>query len=164
MKRLILFALVICLTAVMAGCSFFADVVIVNNSDDFLQISYQTKTPDDGGLTPRFVSLSEFSVNRTEWRELSEERYKVDKERGTVEVKLAPNEALKIEHIDASRAQQNLNEEINIKSLKIASEKGTIILEGNQVYPQFKPEHEGWVLFGPKYSSYVLYYGEQKNQ
>ena len=164
MKRLILFSLVICLTSILAGCSFYADVVIVNNSNDFLQISYQTKTPNYGGLAPRFAPLSEFNVNRTEWRELSEDRYRIDKESGTLEVKLAPNEALKIQSVDAGRAENNLDEALNLKSLEITAEKGSIILKGNQVYQQFKPEHKGWVLFGPKYSAYVLYYNEQKNQ
>jgi hypothetical protein len=164
MKRLILFSVVMCLTSILAGCSFLADVVIVNNSNDFLQISYQAKTPNYGELTPRFAPLSEFSVNRTEWRELSEERYKIDNETGTVEVRLAPHEALNIKSIDAGRAEDNPDKALNLKSLQIASEKGSIILEGDQIYRQFKPEHRGLVLFGPRYSTYVLYYDEQKNQ
>ena len=164
MKRLILFGLVICLTAILSGCSYSADVVIVNNSDHFIQIRYEAKKTDYWSLTPFFVPLAEFSISRTDWRVLSVERYKIDKEKGIVEVSLAPREALRIDAVNAGRAQQNLDEELNLKSLKITAEKGSMTLEGNQIYRQFKPEHKGWVLFGPSYSSYVLYYNEQNNQ
>lgn len=103
-------------------------------------------------------TLSEFNVNKTEWKEFPIDKYKLDLEKGTVEVQLAPGEILRMFRMDSSRAEDDLNKEMDLAELKIEGEKGLIELKGDNISKQFKPEHRSFVFYGPSLSRYVLYY------
>lgn len=158
MKRAILFVLIIGSTLILSACSFIADIVIVNNGEDIIEISYEAKRANYRSLTPYLAGVKEFDVNGTKWSEFPQDRYEIDQEKGTVKVRLAPQEVLRIESVDAGRIENNSYEELNLEKLKIEGKASSLEVKGKQVFEQFKPQHKGWVLFGPEYSSYVLYF------
>jgi hypothetical protein len=155
MKKLFLLSLIIYSSLILSGCSFYADFVVMNNSKDVIQISYETSA----SLPPKFAKSEEFNnSNGTEWRELPQDRYKIDDEKRIVEVSLAPDEVLRIKSVDASRIKANPYSELNMKTLKIVGKNGSIELKDNQVFEHFEPKTLRWVLFGPDTGAYVLYY------
>ena len=159
LERLFLVILIACSILILSGCSFVADFVVVNNSGDFIEISYETKNkPGYKSITPYLVNLNDFNNNKKEWREIPQDQYKIDSEKPTVEIKLAPNEVLRFESVDASRIQLNPYEELNTKRIKISGKNGSITLEGNQVFEQLKPQTSRWILFGPETGTYAIFY------
>lgn len=154
-KKILLLCLVVCSTLILSGCSFSADFVVINNSADFIDVKYEINE----SLPPKFAKSEEFNnSNGTEWRELSQDRYKIDEQKRIVEVKLAPNEALRVESVDAYGIKTNPYGELSIKTLKIAGKNGSIELNGNQVFEHFEPKTLRWALFGPDTGAYVIYY------
>ena len=152
-------SLIFCSAIILSGCSFVADFVVINESEDFIEIVYETKNkPDYKSIKPYLLDLKDFNNNKKEWREFPQDRYKIDNEKAIVEVKLAPNEVLRFESVDASRIQEKPYEELNTNRIKISGKNGVINLEGNQVFDQSKPKTSGWVLFGPSVGTYAIYY------
>ena len=155
MKKILLLCLILCLTFILSGCSFFADFVVINNSVDFIDVKYEI----NGSVPPKFAKSKDFNnSNGTEWREFSQDRYKIDEQKSIVEVKLAPNEALRVKSVDASRIKTNPYGELSIKTLKIVGKHGSIELNGTQVFESFEPKTLRWTLFGPDTGAYVIYY------
>ncbi|HEX8638955.1 MAG TPA: hypothetical protein VF692_12880 [Pyrinomonadaceae bacterium] len=155
MKKIFLLCLVVCSTLILSGCSFRADFVVINNSQDFIDVSYEI----NDSMPPKFANIEAFdNSNGTEWRELPQDRYKIDDQKRMVEVKLASNEALRIESVDAARIKTNPYSELSIQTLKITGKYGSVELKGNQVFENFEPKTLRWALFGPDTGAYVIYY------
>jgi hypothetical protein len=159
MKQLILILVIVLNVFLLSSCQIYSDFVIVNTSKDFIEVKYELKNVNYKSGVPYFTSLEKFSKDKYEWQEGSKEQYKIDKENGTVEVRLAPNEVLKVESVDVFWIHEKPYEYFNIKNLNITGKNGSIKIEGNQVFEQFQPEYKGWSLFG-NYPNYVIYYKE----
>ena len=96
MKRLFLLAIVLCSTLILSGCEAFSDFVIINQSDDFIEVVYELKTGRKS-ITPNYTTLKEFNDNKFHWQIIPDDRQKF--ENGAVKVTLAPNEVLRIESV-----------------------------------------------------------------
>lgn len=158
MKKTFLFTSIICSALILSGCQFFSEFVVVNNSEDFIEITYEAINPGYSSLTPNFVTLEEFNKNETKWRIIPKDKHKIDKEKGIVEVKLAPSEVLRIASVNAVRIQEKPYDELNLKNLKIVGKNGSIFLDGIKVFEGFKPVKKSWTVFTPSYPTYVIYY------
>ncbi len=156
MKKSILLILILCSTLFLTGCQFFSDFVIVNNSGDFIEVVYEAKEPGRKSMTPIYTTLNEFNDKKENWRIIPEDRQKF--ENGAVKVRLAPNEVLQIESVDAPRFEENREKEFNTKSLRIIGKANSINLEGRQVLEAFKPVERSWSLIMPSYPTYILDY------
>lgn len=155
MKKAFLLASILCWTLILSGCSFYADFVVINKSEDFVQVIYEATE----SLTPKYANLKEFdNSNGTQWREMSQDRYKIDNEKRIIEVNLAPNEVLLVRSVDASWVKTNPYEALRMKTLKVIGKEDSIELEGNQVFERFEPQKLRWVLFGPDIGAYVIDY------
>jgi hypothetical protein len=158
-KKNFLVNLTIFITVFLSACSFSADFVIVNNSGAFVEVSYETKhKPTYKSIKPYLVSLENFNSGNKEWREVPEDRLKIDNEKPIVEVKVAPNEVLRFESVDAGRIKSDPYDELNTNRLTITGKNGSIILEGNQVFEQLEPQSSRWILFGPDTGTYAIHY------
>ncbi len=158
MRRIALIFPVCFLTFVLSGCSYFSRFVVVNDSSESITIKYEAVNPNYRSLTPYFTTLKEFNSNEAGWQQMFQDDYKINIEKGLVEVKLASDLVLKISSVDAVRIQENPYEELNIKKLEIKSTDGLLKLEGKQIFNSFKPEQKGWSFIQPSYPTYVLYY------
>ena len=157
MKRLFLSAIILCSTLILSGCQFFSEFVILNNSDDFIEVVYEAKKPDWKSLTPLYTTLKEFKDKKENWRIVPDDRQQLI-EKGIIKIKLASNEVLRIESVDATRFEENPEEEFNTKSLRITGKNASINLEGKQVLEAFKPEYRSWSLITPTYPTYIFDY------
>lgn len=157
-KKLILFGLFLYSTLFLSGCQLLSDFVIVNDSSDYIEIIYEVKDPGYKSLTPLYITSKEFNNNEDNWQTVPQERYETV-DTGTVKVKLAPNEVLRIEYVNVNRFEKNPDKEFNTKSLRITDKNSSIYLEGKQVLEQFKPEDRSWALISSP--TYVFRYGEK---
>jgi hypothetical protein len=98
MRRLL--PVIIALVALSnAGCSYVTDFVIVNKSDQTIQVRYKVKAESVGPPTfeprPAKIAASEMKTrDKKAWRNLRPDEYQVDQKTRTVTVNVAPNEAL----------------------------------------------------------------------
>ncbi len=137
MKKIILIGWIICSTIILSACSIKNSFVIINSSDDFIEIYYEQKDLSYWIDIPASQSSEEFYNDERKWREISQERYKIEYEKGIVEIKLAPNEVLRVKNVEISTKKDVLDKELNIRRLKIAGKNGSLLLEGDQVLEQF---------------------------
>lgn len=154
MKKLILIGLIGCLTVILSGCSYLVDFVIVNNSDDFIEIVC------DGYVEfpLKIVTAEEFDKNNIkEWREIPPDRYKISDETKSTKIRVAANEALRITRMSNDK-EENLRKRFDVRRLKISGKNGLIELEGGQVFEGFEPKKQRWVIFGPDATAYTIHY------
>lgn len=156
-RRVLLFGFIFCTTLLLVGCQLISDFVIVNSSGGFIEITYDVKDVSYKSLTPLFITIEEFNDNDMKWRPMSKDRYEFI-ERGTVLVKLAPQEVFRLESVNFSRFEKRPEEEFNTRSLTIKGNDGTMHLEGKEVVNRFKPVDKSWALIDSP--TYVLYYAE----
>lgn len=158
MKKILLIVIVLCTTVILSGCQYFSRFVIVNNSGDSIVVKYETIKPGYRDLKAYVTTVEKFDANESDWKDVAQEDYKIDKEKGIVEVKLPPEKVLEIMSVNSTRIKENPFEELNLKSLEIKGENGLIKLEEKQIFKSFKPENRKWSIITPNYPTYILYY------
>ena len=160
MNKLFSISVILFLSLCLTGCSYSVSFIIENHSNENISIKYQTKNLKYGDLTPRVMNLSQIGKKRI-WEKLSEANYKIDEEKGIVEVNILPNQAFELTNTDPYWIKQDpYGEHFNIKSLDISGQNGAIQVEGNQVFEIVEPQKTRWKIFGPDVNSYILRYKE----
>lgn len=156
-KRTITLAAAIVITLCLASCKFPARFVIMNQSEDLIEITYAFKnTTDiafrcpDGELytTPSTGSADEISDRYLEWNQLGPDEYICLPSHRTVYVPLGPDMALKVvEHEDpgAEYGTRDISM-FPIDSLLINGVSGSMRFSGAQVLRAFT-RTEGTMTF-----------------
>jgi hypothetical protein len=125
MKRLILIVLVGCVSLLVA-CSYITDFVVVNESDQPIEVRYKIKNfpgPFSPPVVPATLASSQLSTKgNQEWNKLNSDRYQLVQESRTVVVRVMPHEALLVAnmhnysgHGDAWDAKEFPIEEITVR-------------------------------------------------
>lgn len=125
----------------MTGCSYLTDFVVINASDDRVEIRYIVKKPADPRafstipMVPEIKPISELN-QEVAWHVLLASEYSFDPNSRMVVVPLKPNEALRIEQLNLADKQLKASD-FPIEELHIAGAHDDVELQGEQVYNSF---------------------------
>jgi hypothetical protein len=143
----------------LAACSFSTDFVVVNASEQPIEITYKI---GETGVDPLVVTgkpatLPASQLSSREWQELSATQYASDREQRAVTVSLSPGLALRVyQGGDWSERETGVN--FIIKELNIRGANGEVILKGDQVYKNFVAVPKPFYAFGPPTTLLTLTY------
>lgn len=154
--------LVLLLAITVVACSFGYEVVIVNESDEVIEVFYETESnqPLD---TPFVKSLEDWNSRKgihtlweddRPWSEMPSERFSDVSSRGRI-VKVGPREVVKIETGSYSPQRYEEGRLSDISTLKIVSPNGEIQFQGKLLLNQFQKDG---------YTFYTVYRDEIKEQ
>jgi hypothetical protein len=97
MRYVLLISLTL-LTLTFAACSYSTDFVVVNESNQPIEVRYKIKqVPGPLALTaaPAKMDAAQLGAgDRTKWKKLGPDQYRIDEENRTVTVNVSPHEAL----------------------------------------------------------------------
>lgn len=148
MKRQNILIIIIISVIIVSACSVRNDVVVVNDSDEPIEVQYQfepntsTSTPSPTPIRPPAkLNAKEILASGRQWRDVPEEQFHYDNLTGRVTVTLAPAEALLIGYVYNHNAYY-----LNLANLSITGEWGSIRLEGRQAHTQFREESGSYLI------------------
>jgi hypothetical protein len=130
------------LANLLSGCSYETEFVITNKTNNVLKVAYQfrkesTKSgncfDDYSKPVPSIKSISEMWKQELKWRKLDKNQYRCDDKELRVEFLLQPNMAVNIDSMRNFRVQ-----DINIQSLTLQGNGGSIIYQGDRVIRGFR--------------------------
>lgn len=129
--------------------------VIVNDSGNFVEVIIEGHRDS----IPKIMPAKDFDDgDEKEWQDVPQDRYEFDNENKLLKIKIAANEALRIEQMTDRENKEQYREFLNIDRIKIEGENGSVELKGDQVLDNFEAKKRSWVLFGPDTAAYVLRY------
>ena len=131
------------------ACSYGTNFVVVNASDQIIEVQYVFKKPSDPfppmqmpPIPPVIKTVSPLQQQIT-WRELSPSQYAFDSNSRRLIVSLKPGEALRVEQrnlrdekVDATHNATNFF----IEEIEVKGSYGEIRLQGEQVRQSFLAE------------------------
>ncbi len=148
MKRQNILIAIIMSVLVLSACSVRNDVVVVNESDQPIEVQYQvkssnSKTPPsaDSIQPPAKLGSKEFLDSGRTWRDVPKEQFHYDDRTGIVTVMVAPDEALRVGYVYNYSVFY-----LDLASLSITGTQGSIRLEGRQAQTQFREESGSFVI------------------
>jgi hypothetical protein len=141
MRRIALILLIVS-TLLFAACSYINNFVIVNASDQPVEVRYkdmEITSPDRAPL----IKLSSQIHEQIAWQQLPSSRYKIDPENREVVLTLNPGEALLLEQCRPANGETEGNCETGdflVEKIALIGAKGEINLRGDQVQRSFVAE------------------------
>lgn len=157
--RYVFAALLLLFALTMTACSFSTDFVVVNSSDQPIEIRYRIgKT----GIEPLAVTrtpavLSASQISSREWQELRPTQYVFDQEKRVVTVSINPGVGLRINQ-GGEWSEKYTGENFIIEEINIRGSNGEVNLKGDQVYKSFVPVRSAFYTFGPPTTLLTLTY------
>ena len=141
-------AIVLCL--ICTACSYRVDFVLVNESNETVEVEYTLSV--NGYVPPAqpFVSLPdhlspfktslqkwEGGARENDWRESIPGQFHFDPETGRVRLKLGPREVVRIAELNDSILFRDGYRRFPVTRLEIRGESGRVVYEGARVFVQF---------------------------
>jgi hypothetical protein len=141
--RHLAFILLLASVSMLTACSYAVEFVVINESDQPIEISCQAEGSGDpvaiiGPLS--MTNTSQLRNGNLEWRKLSDGEYQVDRENRIVTARAMPNEALLIERVHWSEVQDDGSISLPIERITIVGANGEISLQGREVSKNFTSE------------------------
>lgn len=148
MKRKIILIVILMPVLVLSACSVRNDFVVVNESDDPIEVQYQFKPSNsktapsaDSIQPPAKLGIKEFPASGREWKDVPEEQFHYNDRTGILTVMVAQDEALLVDYV------YNYSEiSFDLASLSTTGAQGSIRLEGRQTFRQFREESNSFVI------------------
>ncbi len=140
MRHIFLTLLILC-ALLSSACSFATDFAVVNGSDQPIEVRYQVdKQPADPVSRlgqPFLIKASPFrpGISDEDW--LPEGQYQVDRQTGTIIVRLLPGEVLRLTWVKDYIAS-NGPPALSIEEINITGAYGEIRLRGKQASRAFE--------------------------
>src|SRR4051812_7354570 len=107
--RDLLFTLLLASASLFTACSFPIYLLVANASDSPVQVRYKVAGPSGAPLDLSYLPSKQTAIQlllgSDEWRELSNEEYRVDRENRIVTARLMPGELLRVERAHDSNAR-----------------------------------------------------------
>lgn len=152
-------ALLLLFALTLAACSFSTNFVVINASDQPIQIRYKiAQTGIDPLVAARKpATLPTSRISTREWQELPSTQYGFDHDGRVVTVSLSPGVGLRI-HQGGEWDEHYAGENFTIEELDIKGANGEINLKGDQVYKGFVPVRSAFYTFGPPTTLLTLTY------
>lgn len=132
----------------LTACSFGYDVVVVNDSDEFIEVRYQIN--EKGGFSEPSVksvedwatqkSVRRFWTEEKSWRNLPETEYETDFEARERTIRIAPRQIVRIESGNYNQVSEESGELTGIAELKVVSADGEISYKGKLLLRQFEKD------------------------
>lgn len=157
MKRIIASASLLILVFLHSACSYSVTFVIVNESDQEVEIEYTILTKNiftspsqteslAAELVPARVSLItwERNVTHEDWVPVRPEQYAFDSRTGILKLRIAPREAVRILTAGDSMFFRDGYRYFPIAKLEIKGETGKMTFDGGpQLFKQFQEKNSG---------------------
>ena len=150
MKSLLKATAIITICVFLQACSFFSDIVLVNESDTTIEIEYEASLknalapmenpPFPESFVPKIMSFGKWdsTYKQADWTPLSPADYTADMATGKFKLRLPPRTALKLTNINESVFYNDeRSRDFPIKMIYIRGLYGNMSFEGVQVYKQF---------------------------
>jgi hypothetical protein len=145
MSRLFLILLVL-VALTFAACSYPIELVVINESDQPLEVQLRFFYATDNSDLP--ISVGELATASAErvlagdkdWRRLSEAEYRLDRESRTVAAKVMPGDALLIQKVHDNAVQDGELLYFGVEEIRMTGAYGSFCLEGVQLRKNFVPE------------------------
>ena len=156
-----LLVFILCAACVCAGCSFSSDFVILNNSDQPVQVTYTlaesgSDVPSITGTgTPAVLDVDD--LRGRDWRPLSKDEYSFDPPTRTVTVSLPPNQALLIDGGGEWRSDSECPSGFDIERVQLIGIKGWKVVEGDNACKSFVVLPKRFYTFGPPTQMILTY-------
>ena len=140
------YVLICCLTAAvlsLSACSYVTDFVLINRSDNVLQVQYRVK--DYPGAfaapeSPATILASKLNPRgRQLWNKLGPDQYNLDPESRTVSMTIMPNEALLVARMHNYGGPEDVIDakEFPLEQISLAGIKGKVDLSDRKVLTAF---------------------------
>lgn len=138
------------LTAVifLSACSFGYDIIVVNDSDDSIELSYKISQP--GGFDEPLIksvedwktqkSIRRFWTEDKPWQNLPETEFHTDLASHERTIKIPPRQMVNIEHGNYDPISEERGELTSIIELKITSLNGEIFYKGKLLLKHFEKD------------------------
>jgi hypothetical protein len=143
MKRSILLSIILTLCVFTCACSYAIEFAIINTSDSTIDVEY-TLIPDWQALDhptkkPLKMTLSQYNawLKDKDWTEVPDNEFVYDATTKKCNLKLAPNEVLRLTFVHDRQVKNEDIDSFGIESVRLNGSGGEIIYRGKQFYKQF---------------------------
>lgn len=143
-KRIVLLSGILCSTLILSGCSYFAEFVVANYSENEAVVYFEFGKPGDnipGNPQAMYTSVSDVSDREVNWSELSD-RVEWGSTCCSVRARLLPGEALLLTRVDLREVGGQFGS--GMKTLSIFRNDGSVTYSGAEVFRSFTPENYSW--------------------
>lgn len=154
MKRAILLTLILCSTMLLSSCSYGYDFIIVNSSNDVIEIEY--KWNENLYSTPykfQFASFDGKTFDKLEAIDgFTKEEIDSAEESNIFRISLEPKQALRIHsisNVEDKNFDTKVHESFRINFISLKGRSGSIELTDDQVWFQFR-KMGGWYFINYK--------------
>ena len=137
---------VLIIVGLLSACSFSYDVLIVNRSNEPIEVRYkikensgfdepQVKSVDDWDLSK---SVSRFWTEEVPWRSLAKDQFHTDV--GERIITVQPGEVILVEHGNYNPISEEKGDLTEITELRIISSTGEVSYKGKLLLDQFEKD------------------------
>ncbi len=157
MRRISSTFLLVVGTALLAGCAYRAQFILVNDSGRPIIVTYQLKDTDELSPWPMLaLSTVKQLEEHNSYDELPSDRYTVDTETLLYRTALNDQEVLFLTKIDLRDIDKEPVFKAGMSEITIKSDIGSISYTGDKVFREFVPSHSG--IFPGSPMRYTLIY------
>ncbi len=139
--RRILLAVLLISVSLLAACSYMADFVVVNESDEPIEVRYKVgETSIDPFAVngkPATLPASRLNASDRQWRELPPAQYAFNRESRRVTAPLMPGEGLRVTRQKDWGEGTIIEIKFPVEEINIRGAHGELTLTGDQVYKSF---------------------------
>lgn len=146
MRRFLPLILLLLLTITLASCSYSTDFVVVNDTDNRIEVVYRIKPSPPGppsleGIEPMAVSAANLEVKGiSKWTKLEPHRFRIDQVNRTVTVAVSAHEGLRITSMPHYIGDEDPNDVQNfpIQEVSVAGKDGEMRFTGDEARKAFE--------------------------
>jgi hypothetical protein len=142
--RYILIISLTLLTLALTACSYSTDFVVVNESNQPIEVRYKIKKfpvgPPTLEGTPTKIDASQLGErDRRKWQKVNSDEYQIDQENRTVTVNLMPHEALWVTSMFHYFGDEDPNDVTNwpIEEISVKGADGEMMFTGDKSRQSF---------------------------
>ena len=131
MKRLLLSGLISSLLVFFSACTLIQNLMVVNSSDENIEIQYETK---DRTFLPEITSesnLNNWRFFQKDWDKMPIEQYSFSEHKKSVTVKIKPHEVVKVGWGDPYYFDKGDYNYFALKTLKIKGNNKEVYFENS---------------------------------
>lgn len=142
--RHIILILLLALVSLSTACSFPIDFVVVNDSDNPIDVRLKI-FGFPGETLERFELLAKMTTSQLgsgEWQDLPTSEYRIDHENRIITARVMPGEALRVARVPDSDMRDGEPTSFSIDEITLAGAHGEISLQGQQVRKAFAEQTE----------------------
>jgi hypothetical protein len=130
MKREFSLVLIISAVYLLTACTLIQDLIVVNSSDEEIEIQYELKQWER--FHPEITSvgnLNAWKILQKDWDKMPGEQFGFDEKAKTFKVKVKPRQAVKIGWGDPYHLEKEDDYHFNFQTLKIKGDNKEIYFE-----------------------------------